>query len=69
MNFLTANWILIPVIAVLTWFVWRSFVRNRGGYDVHANAALNPGWQKVATKDESQAGGGQKPEHKHGGCC
>lgn len=68
MNFLTTNWILIFVIVVLAWFVWRSFVRNRSGHDVHANAALNPGWQKVPTKDDGQAGG-QKPEHKHGGCC
>ena len=68
MNFLTGNWILILVIVVLAWFVWRSFARSRSSHDVHANGGLNPGWQNITTKDQSQADG-QKSEHKHGGCC
>ena len=68
MTFLTANWIFILVIIVLAWFVWRSFVRSRDSHEIHANGAMNPGSPKGATHDMGQAGG-QKTEHKHGGCC
>lgn len=68
MNFLTANWIFILVIAVLAWVAWRSFAHSRNAHDVPANRGLNPGWQNATGPGEDHAGG-QKSEHKHGGCC